>query len=957
MATFVKLPPPRQLTQSESLDSLDHWKSIFRNYFRRDSVFKQFLNTKWDPAAPKYGLAEKDGMTAEERKDALVDFLSNLAGFLPHSYLTSKLLENTKSLEDCWNVIAEHYNVQVTSETLLDFESIKKEPAENYRQFFERLLQHAKLHLAPAGATVDNIKNTEDDKMSISIMNFVALQWLRKSNNDLIHIVKTEYATELRSGQQLSALVPRIAPNIDSLLARYSSANVSKVSTDTIAASKETDEGNVRRVDYSRGRGRGGGRNFRGGRGGFANQGNNSQLFCAGCFSLGKQLNTFIHFKHKPADCTRQGAVSRLLQADGEDYAAEDAEEDFYDDGKANSYDDNRTTQIKFQNEQMPTKPENSSQHVANIPSNFVFTININGNSGETTQSSHSIAHGNPNVKETKAESHFSETDDLVRKIQNIAKRKYLWSVNSVRKECSPMVSAQLKSETCTPTIDEGSEINCIDDKFATKSNLLQVPTTCSAKAAGNTAMVITGQTLHDVILKIPYEESSISWNLAKCVVVENLGVDILIGEPGKVDNEIVTKPHLKMLETKDENGHTIDIPYFKRKDEKRFLCRAIKTETLLPGEALTFHLPPHLVDEQSLALAPTRENASNFVKPKIVTVDEDKTIQIVNDGLTPVFVKKNSCIADITALRDVNCDKVCVEPSDQSHLQRPSIFSESEANKSYTNEILIDPDNQLPAVWKEKFKDTCEEFCDVINPNPGRYNNYYGNVDCSIDFCSTPPPSVKARLPNYSTEKLKIMADQMDKMETMGVLAKPEDVGVVPSFVVPSLLVPKSEKGEWRLVSDFTPLNIHIRKFETISPGIEEVKRTLAKFKYNIELDLSNYFWQGGMRKEDIQYLATPHPFKGLRVYTVEPQGLRNASEHSYEKLTRIYGDLRQADRMTTMADGLYVVGDTLEELLETFTEILERARKAGLTFKPKKIVIAPRDTILFGWRKVGDG
>ena len=199
-------------------------------------------------------------------------------------------------------------------------------------------------------------------------------------------------------------------------------------------------------------------------------------------------------------------------------------------------------------------------------------------------------------------------------------------------------------------------------------------------------------------------------------------------------------------------------------------------------------------------------------------------------------------------------------------------------------------------------------------------------------------------------------MAELMDKMETMGVLVKPEDAGVVPTFVVPSLLIPKADK-EWRLVSDFTPLNIHIRKFETVSPGIEEAKRTLAKFKYNIEMDLSNYFWQGGMRKEDIQYLGTPHPFKGLRVYTVEPQGLRNASEHSYEKLTRIYGDLRQADRMTCMADGLYAVGDTLEELMENFVEILERARKSGLTFKPKKIVITPKDTVLFGWRKIDDG
>ena len=144
-------------------------------------------------------------MTAEERKDALIDFLSNLAGFLPHSYLTSKLVEDTKSLKACWRIIEEHYNVQVTPETLLDFESIRKSPDENYRQFYEKLLQHCKLHLAPKDAEVDNLKNDTNDKMSISIMNFVALQWLRKIDIQLIKIVKTEYSTELRSGQQLAA--------------------------------------------------------------------------------------------------------------------------------------------------------------------------------------------------------------------------------------------------------------------------------------------------------------------------------------------------------------------------------------------------------------------------------------------------------------------------------------------------------------------------------------------------------------------------------------------------------------------------------------------------------------------------------------------------------------------------------------------------------------------------------
>ena len=53
----------------------------------------------------------------------------------------------------------------------------------------------------------------------------------------------------------------------------------------------------------------------------------------------------------------------------------------------------------------------------------------------------------------------------------------------------------------------------------------------------------------------------------------------------------------------------------------------------------------------------------------------------------------------------------------------------------------------------------------------------------------------------------MKVLADKMDVLEKWGVLRKPEELGIVPEFVVPSLLVPKPEKNEWRLVSDFTSL------------------------------------------------------------------------------------------------------------------------------------------------------
>ena len=84
------------------------------------------------------------------------------------------------------------------------------------------------------------------------------------------------------------------------------------------------------------------------------------------------------------------------------------------------------------------------------------------------------------------------------------------------------------------------------------------------------------------------------------------------------------------------------------------------------------------------------------------------------------------------------------------------------------------------------------------------------------------------------------------------------------------------------------------------------EAKKALASKPFHIRLDLSQYFYQAGVRAEDAQYLGVIHPFKGLRVYTKKPMGLKNASEDAYELLARLFGDMCQAGHMTRMADGL---------------------------------------------------
>ena len=384
---LVKCPPPRPLTQQETLDSLNHWKTLFRNYFRRDSIYKPFLaaNFTWDPTQLNHGLAAVGDDTAEIRKENLEDFLYTLAGFLPHSYPTEKIVKDTKSLQQCWNIIYEHYNVQITQETFLDFETLKKDPAENYRQFYEKLLQHSRLHLAGVGAKSEHLTNTSEDSMTISLMNHVTLQWLRKIDPKLVNIIRTEYSTELRRGDQLSALVPRIAPNIDSLLARHTGESVSRVKYEAHDEDSH-DMAGIKAVNQFRGRG--GRKEYRGR--GISNYSRQNDLFCPGCFSISKELKATIDFKHKPAMCPRSVAVARYMQADQEETADEDENNvNFEDDGKEPNDKENILKVTELQNEtnvsRIPATGETLHQISQMVP-NFILNINLDNEKSVTCQ-------------------------------------------------------------------------------------------------------------------------------------------------------------------------------------------------------------------------------------------------------------------------------------------------------------------------------------------------------------------------------------------------------------------------------------------------------------------------------------------------------------------------------------------------------------------------------------------
>ena len=139
----LRVKEPRKLENKESMQSLSQWKMQFRQFIKQDDHFKSFLasDSSWDPTLVNYGFSnETDGLkrSGTAKMDDCKDFLHMLATFLPHGYLTEKLVTTTKSFENAFEIILEHYGLLPSQESFLNVMSLSKETGESYRQFFER---------------------------------------------------------------------------------------------------------------------------------------------------------------------------------------------------------------------------------------------------------------------------------------------------------------------------------------------------------------------------------------------------------------------------------------------------------------------------------------------------------------------------------------------------------------------------------------------------------------------------------------------------------------------------------------------------------------------------------------------------------------------------------------------------------------------------------------------------
>ena len=170
--------------------------------------------------------------------------------------------------------------------------------------------------------------------------------------------------------------------------------------------------------------------------------------------------------------------------------------------------------------------------------------------------------------------------------------------------------------------------------------------------------MQLAGQTKEVVSVRIKHVGFPIVLHLGKLIVVKNLGVELLLGEPAKIDNEIVTIPHKQLVEVTNMKGARIKLPYITKEessDGKVFRCKSASQEVLYPKMSLKIKMPCHLGHVKFVAVTPKNPSKHKWLQPQVLEISNEGCINIVNSSDETVLISKLEHFADAMPCCEVN--------------------------------------------------------------------------------------------------------------------------------------------------------------------------------------------------------------------------------------------------------------------------------------------------------------
>ena len=277
--------------------------------------------------------------------------------------------------------------------------------------------------------------------------------------------------------------------------------------------------------------------------------------------------------------------------------------------------------------------------------------------------------------------------------------------------------------------------------------------------------------------------------------------------------------------------------------------------------------------------------------------------------------------------------------------------LAEMKINKKIMTAVQIDKLNEIHRRNQNVFNDDLTDG--------------YSDHSARINFKQeTQAPPYKLWAPQFNRKCQDLLQSKCDQLEHQGVLADPIDHGINVRNVSPCFIQQKARAKfkkledctleEIRFISCFNVLNDSIRPIASISSAYETITKFLSRHKFFIFADLLNSYFQIKIDAQDWKHLGIMTPYRDLKVLTRLGQGLLNSDVILDQVLCRVLGDEISAGFCLAARDDLFVGGDSIDEVLENWDNILTKLEKANLKITARKVRVFLEDTEVFGHRVI---
>lgn len=924
MATLSAFAPKQyQLSSKESLASFKQWQRSLLFALKMQPDFKPYIApnakwNKWTAASPYYGLTDdpdpesKNHQTKEQKAatlDIMLGYIANLAPLIA----PDSIIKYSTCLNDVWQTIRHHYHIETSGAHLPQALShIQLDPGEQPNDLYERLVTLVEDNLAKANSDIKHLGETVQTGEDITPMvrNMTTWIWLHKLHPDLVDIVCDRYATEL-TGTDIASIKTTISKALPTLMQQVNNQEINT----------------VRRSNPQQDRGRSTQRRYfnppRVPRGSSFNkrQPNNPRRFsaqqsqpnrlCPLCKEA-KRPDT----RHYLTQCrylpeSEKAFFGRIrhvfLEATDEEQQYED--EEVFNEG------------TYYDQEEYTTQDQSGSSRRAVALRRTVHT----------SDSSPQLYQADPIYDKVMAIIRSASTSDVP--ISHVARC-------DARK--SAILPVQYKNETVNVIIDSGAELNLMKYSTARRLNMKLVPASIIIlQADGVTPLEIAGE------VHTQFHRDNLVFHF-DAIIVYDLQEEILVGMPFVEDNMMTNVWHKKLIIFKDGSTYRYDT---KPTIVNRLIIatprilRVAQKETIWPNNDVTLPCPPELLNQKEIAIEPRWDypQPEPWLPVPIITHTTNGEITVPNKATFPFNFQRHSHVAQAVAL---------IDPAALATFDPPQTYcSQAQvAEPDPITKITINPDSPMTPAVRQAFLKLHMKHRNVFAPHQHLYNDAMGKFRGIVHMGPTPPPQRKGRVPQYARDKLSELQLMCDKLEQDGVLAKPEDVNVSIEYLSPSFLV-KKQSGGYRMVTAFGEIGKHCLPQPALMPSVDSTLRLIAQWTHIITTDLSAAFFQIPLAHSSYKFCGIATPFRGVRCYTRCAMGQPGSEASLEELLSRMFGDLLQQGKVARLADDMYLGGETLQEILDTWTIVLQRLDTCNMGLSPSKTMIDPTKTTVLGW------